>query len=203
MEKKSSPFLPDLMLGSLVGLCPVIVVSGNFASGVIVALGILFCTLVMSLLMPALRSLFPERLRAPLAFGLAAAFTALYAVLAEAYSPLLSSLAGIFIPLTLVNCIVLATLRRGIRTEEATTRGVILKSFMFFSLLILVSAFREIAGAGRITLPMPGTEAHILTLFSLPPLRLLTAPAGGFILIGCLAALYRFVQRRLLGRRIS
>jgi electron transport complex protein RnfE len=179
-----------------------VAVTGNFAAGSLVALGILFCTLAMSLLLPLLRRFLPERLRAPVAFSLAAGNTALYAVCASAYSPLIASMAGIFIPLIAVNCVVLVVLRRGIRAEEGPRPWVIRSSLVFFASAILISFFREIVGAGRLTLPLPGGSPGALILFASAPLPILTSPAGGFILLGCLAFLYRFVQHRFLGRRM-
>jgi electron transport complex protein RnfE len=202
MDKENEAFLPNPILGSLIGLCPVIVVTGNFASGSIVALGILLSTLALGALMPALRSLFAERLRAPMAFGLAGVFAALYSIGVEAYSPLLFSITGVFLPLIAVNCIVLATLRRGIRNEGSLAPWMMKSAFLYFVTMIAISAFREIVGAGRLTLPLPGELAQSILLFGSPPLRLLTAPAGGFILLGCLAALYRVVQRSLRRKRI-
>jgi electron transport complex protein RnfE len=201
MDRKENAFLPNPVIGSLIGLCPIVVVSGNFASGVMVALGILLSMLALGALLPAIRGLFPERLRAPLAFALAAVFSAAYGLAAEAYSPLLSTLTGIFIPLTVVNCLILTTLRRGIRDTESIAAWVLPTAFLYFLTVVLLSAFREALGSGRLTLPTPGELPMTLAIFDTAPLRILTSPAGGFILLGCFAAIYRMILRKQ-GRRI-
>lgn len=201
MDRKTSSFLPNPVMGSLIGLCPIIVVTGNFAAGTLMAIGVLVSMLVLGATLPTLRSLFPERLRAPVAFALAASLSAGYALAAEAYSPSLASLVGIFIPLTIVNCLVLTTLRRGIREEEPFTAWVLPSAFLYFATVIVISAIREVLGLGRLTLPVPGEVPMTLVLFHFAPMRLLAAPAGGFILLGCLAGLYRVVLRKE-GRRI-
>ena len=152
-------------------------------------------------LLPTIRRFFPERLRAPLSFAIASALAALFYVGVVAYSSLLASLVGIFLPLIAVNCAVLTTLRRGLRNEENIASWTLPSAVLLFLMIILISAFREVAGAGRITLPLPGTKVQSILLFSSPPLRILVAPAGGFMLLGFLACLYRFVQSKL-GRRI-
>ena len=201
MERKNAPFLPDPVTGSLIGLCPIIVVTGNFGAGVMMAVGVLVSMLVLGATLPTLRSLFPERLRAPVAFALAASLSAGYALAAEAYSPSLASLVGIFIPLTIVNCLVLTTLRRGIRGDEPFSAWLLPSSFIYFGVIVAISALREAIGLGRLTLPVPGEVPMTLVFFDAPPLRLLAAPAGGFVLLGCLAGLYRIVLRKG-GRRI-
>lgn len=201
MERKDARFLPNPVIGSLVGLCPIIVVTGNFASGTIVALGILISMLVLGVMLPTLRSLFPERLRAPAALAIAACLSAGYSLVAEAYSPALSSLVGIFIPLTIVNCLVLTTIKRGIRAEEPFSAWVLPNSFLYFITVVLIAAVREILGLGRLTLPLPGDVPRTIIFMESAPLRLFSAPAGGFILLGCLAGLYRVLLRKS-GRRI-
>lgn len=59
MERKNAPFLPDPVTGSLIGLCPIIVVTGNFGAGVMIATGVLVSMLVLGATLPALRNLFP------------------------------------------------------------------------------------------------------------------------------------------------
>lgn len=201
MAEEREGFIPNPVLEGLIGLCPIIVTSGNFAAGTIVALGIFFSMLCLGAILPALRGLFAERLRAPLAFALAAVLAAGWALVAEAWSPPLASLTGIFIPLTLVNCLVLASLRRGVRNEDSFASWLLPTAGFYFLTVVLISAFREGLGAGRLTLPLPGPEVTSLMFFPAPPLRLLTAPAGGFILLGLLAALYRGLQKKT-GRRI-
>lgn len=201
MSDTREGFVPNPILEGLIGLCPIIVVSGNFASGTIVALGIFLSMICLGAVLPALRGLFAERLRAPLAFALAAVLAAAWSLAAEAWSPALASLTGIFIPLTLVNCLVLATMRRGVRNEDSYTAWVLPAAAIYFLTVVVISAFREGLGAGRLTLPLPGPGITSVIFFESPPLRLLTAPTGGFLLLGLLAALYRSIQRKL-GRRI-
>lgn len=202
MDKSSNRFLPDPLIGSLVGLCPVVFVTANFGAGLIVAFGILFSIGGIALFLPALRSLFPERLRPPLAFGLSASIVAIYGLLASFYAPALASLAGIFIPLTLVNCIVLLVLRNGVRGEGAGGAPLLVMSLRYFAAVVFLAALREVLGAGSLTLPLPGDAERTIAVFPVAPLAIMASPAGGFMLLGLLAALYRLVERRLFSRRI-
>jgi electron transport complex protein RnfE len=201
MEKEKSPFLPDPLLGCLLGLCPAIAVSGNFATGSVIGLGLLLSMVSLGLLMPLVRRFSPERLWAPLAFALAASFSAFYSVLVGAYSPLLASLTGLFLPLIAVNCLVLSTLRKTIRRDEGLWTWLLPSALIYFVSLLLISAFREILGAGRLTLPMPAGFENTVGIFPEAPLRLLAAPAGGFILLGFLVLIGRVILDRK-GKRI-
>jgi electron transport complex protein RnfE len=201
MDRNDRPFLPNPILGSMMGLCPVIAVTGNFASGSVIAVGMLLSMLSLGALLPAVRGLLPERLRAPMALALAAMITALYSLGVAAYSPTIWSLTGIFLPLLLVNCLNLATLRRGIHDDESFSQWVFPAAMLYFATVLLLAAFREIAGAGRLTLPLPGDSPQTLRIFDAAPFRTLTAPMGGFILLGLLAFGYRVVLRKQ-GKRI-
>lgn len=202
MEKKQDSFLPSPLFGSLLGLCPAIVACGNFASGTAVALGLLLSMLLLGILMPLVRRVFPERLWAALAFALAASLAALYSLLVEAYSPLLFSMSGIFLPLIAVNCLILGTLRKSIRMDGNLWPWLLSSAWLYFFSLVSLAAFREAFGAGRLSLPLPaGIGNNTIILFQEAPMRLLASPAGGFILLGFLTCLYRAIQE-LRGRRI-
>lgn len=201
MEKEQAPFLPDPLLGCLLGLCPAIAVSGNFASGSTIGLGLLVSMVFLGLIIPFIRRFFPERLWAAMAFALAAIIAALYSALVEAYSPLLATVTGLFLPLIAVNCLVLSTLRKAIRKDEGLWNWLLPSSLLYFVSLLLISALREILGSGSLTLPLPPGFANTVAIFPEAPLRLLSTPAGGFILLGFLV----FTERLILdhqGRRI-
>jgi len=201
MEARREPFTPDPLLGALIGLCPVVAASDSLADGVILGLGAALSALVLGLSLPSLKSLMPARLRSPMAFALAAGLAALYGLAAEAYSPLLAKGLGIYLPLVAVNCLVLASLRRGLRPGEDSALGLAATVFLYFLVSVLVAGLREVLGAGSLTLPTPGLSPRSLVILESPPLRLLVAPAGGFMVLGCLAAAYRLVQR-VRGRRL-
>lgn len=202
MMSENRPFLPNPLLGSLIGLCPIIVISSNFATGVALGLGLFLSMVILGAVLPAIRRFFPERLRAPLSFALAATLAALYYVAIEAYSPIIASLSGVFLPLIAVNCLMLTTLRHGIRSNESLIPWVLPSALVYFVTILFISAFREIAGCGSLTLPLPGILARSIPIFSVPPLRLFAAPSGGFIFLGFLVALYRAILR-FQGRRIG
>lgn len=201
MQARREPFTPDPLLGALIGLCPVVAASDSLADGVVLGLGAVLSALVLGLSLPSLKSLLPARLRAPIALALAAGLAALYGLAAEAYSPLVARGLGVYLPLVAVNCLVLASLRRGLKPGEDTALGLAATAFLYLLVVVLIAGLREVLGAGRLTLPTPGLSPESIVLLESPPLRLLVAPAGGFMILGCLAAGYRLAQRAR-GRRL-
>lgn len=200
MEARRDAFIPDPVLGGLLGLCPLVAAADTLADGVILGLGASLSAAILGAGLPAFREFIPDRLRAPLALGLAAFLAALFGLAAEAYSPALAAGLGLYLPLIAVNCVTLAALRRGIRSEELKP-GLLRSSLSYLLAAVLISALREAVGLGRLTLPTPGPSPYTLVFFDEAPFRLLAAPAGGFLILGCLAAAYRFALRAL-GRRL-
>jgi electron transport complex protein RnfE len=200
MDEKREPFVPNPVVGGLLGLCPLVAAADSFADGAVIGLGAALSALALGALLPLLRGILPQRLRSPVAFVLAASFAALYSVGVEAYSPSLASGLGLYLPLTAVNCIVIATLRHSLREDGKTFPWLLGTASGYLLVALLLSGLREFLGTGSLTLPSPGSPSALVFSQS-PPLRILVAPAGGFMLLGCFAAIYRFVLR-IRGRRI-
>jgi Na+-translocating ferredoxin:NAD+ oxidoreductase subunit E len=200
MDERLKPFVPNPVMGGLLGLCPLVAAADSFADGAVIGLGAALSALALGALLPLLRGVLPQRLRSPVAFILAASLAALYSVGVEAYSPALASGLGLYLPLTAVNCIIIATLRHSLRDEGSPFPWLLPTAAGYLLVALILSGLREFLGAGTLTLPSPGSPSAI-AFTQAPPLRLLVAPAGGFMLLGCFAALYRFVLR-IKGRRI-
>lgn len=200
MEKQRDPFVPNPIAGGLLGLCPLVAAADSLADGVAVGLGAALSALALGALVPLIKRSLPRRLRSPVAFVVAASVAALYSLGVEAYSPILASGLGLFLPLTAVNCIVIASLRHSLRDEGSPFPWLLPTAAGYLLVAVLLAALREALGMGCLSLPSPGSP-EVLAFAERPPLRLLVSPAGGFILLGCFAALYRFLLR-ISGRRI-
>ena len=171
----------------VLGLCPTLAVTTSLENALGMGLAATFVLVCSNALVSALRKVIPGAVHIPCYIVIIATFVTAIDLLMQAYLPDLSASLGIFIPLIVVNCIILG------RAEAfACKNGVIdsiadgLGSGIGFTLaLALVASVREIAGAGTLTvwgdIAVKGINPGPVTLALLP--------AGGFIVLGLLLAL--------------
>ena len=171
----------------VVGLCPTLAVTTSLENALGMGLAATFVLICSNGLVSSLRKVVPAAVHIPCYIVIIATFVTAVDLLMQAYLPDLSASLGIFIPLIVVNCIILG------RAEAfASKNGGIdsladgLGSGIGFTLaLALVASVREIVGAGSLTvwgdLAFRGLNPGPVTLAILP--------AGGFIALGLLLAL--------------
>lgn len=171
----------------VLGLCPTLAVTTSLENALGMGLAATFVLVCSNALVSALRKLIPAAVHIPCYIVIIATFVTAIDLLMKAYLPDLSASLGIFIPLIVVNCIILG------RAEAfASKNGVIdsiadgLGSGIGFTLsLALLASVREIVGAG--TLTVWGDIA--IKGINPGPVTLAILPAGGFIALGLLLAL--------------
>lgn len=178
------------------GMCPslAITTSVNNALGMGVAFtGVL---LASNMAISALRKVIPESIRIPCYIVIIAAFVTLTEMLMQAYLPELFESLGIFIPLIVVNCIILG------RAEAFASKNTILPSFMdglgmgvgYTLALTIVSTFREVLGAGTFM-------GHVVFADATYSALIMILPPGGFITLGCILAFLNLMQNRKVTKR--
>ncbi len=199
-ETKREPFVPNVVTGGLLGLCPLVAAANTFADGAAIGLGVALSVLALGYSLAAFKNYIPQRLRYPLVFVLEAVFAALYTVGIRAYSPVMASALDIYLPLLASNCVLSTSLYRALGSGKAAAASIPASALGYLAAALVLSALREALGLGTLSLPLPGSPL-VLRYCEMPPMRLLAAPAGGFMLLGAFAALYRLLLR-LAGRRI-
>jgi len=191
-------------LVQLLGLCPLLAVSNSAVNGLGLGLATLLVLIVSSLLVSALRHTWRPEIRIP-AFVLiiASTVTAIDLVM-QAWLHELSRTLGIFVPLIVTNCTILA------RAEAFASRQPVGASLIdalaqgagFAAVLIVLGAGREILGQGTLLAGADmlfGEGAAGWTLQLLPfdqGLLLAVLPPGAFIGLGLLVALYQHLNRK-------
>jgi len=143
------------------------------------------CVLVGSnTVISLLRNVIPDKVRIPCYITLIAGFVTIVQMLISAYSPALKDALGIFLPLIVVNCIILG------RAEMFANKNKVLPSILdalgmgagFTATLLVMGIIRELLGAGSIFgLPITAGFMDPIIIFLLPP--------GGFFVFGMLIAL--------------
>ena len=167
----------------VLGTCPTLAVTTGVKSALgmgIAATAVLVCSnSVISLL----RKLIPNRVRIPAYITVIAAFVTIVQMIVKAYAPSLDRSLGVYLPLIVVNCIILG------RAEMFASKHPVLPSMLdglgmgigFTAALFLMGSIREILGAGSwLGFPIPFFDSHPVLIFILPP--------GGFFVFGMLMA---------------
>jgi electron transport complex protein RnfE len=176
----------------LIGLCSAIAVSTEVANGIGMGLAIMFVLLMSELIISLFRKNIPASIRIPVFIVIAATFTTVVDYTLKAWFPDLSKSLGIFIPLIVVQCIIMG------RLEAFASKNPVHESFLdalgmglgYTWVLIGISAVRELFGSGTLLgyQIFPDTFEPIL-FFILPP--------GGFFVFALFISLNAFLKARL------
>lgn len=181
------------VLIQLLGMCPTLATSTSLINAVGMGLSATFVLVCSNVLISLLRKIIPQKIRIAAYIVIIAGFVTLVDMLLEAYFNSIYNALGVFIPLIVVNCIILA------RAESFASKNKVLPSFfdglamgLGFTLAIsILGAVREILGSGTIL----GFE-----LFAgVAPVSLFALPAGGFLGLGFLIALVQHLSNRKKG----
>lgn len=176
------------------GLCPALAVSttvnnalGMSAATVVVLIG---SNIVISLL----RKHIPDEIHIPAYIVIIATFVTLVDMSMQAYLPALSKSLGIFIPLIVVNCIILgrAEAFASKNTVGASVLDAVAMGLGFTVGLTAIALVREVLGAGTITIFPDGGVISIPGLVDKPAL-VFAFPAGALIVVGFLQAFFRWI----------
>ncbi|MBQ3038081.1 MAG: electron transport complex subunit E [Clostridia bacterium] len=178
----------------LLGMCPTLAVTTSIKNGIGMGLSATAVLIASNVLISLLRKVIPDKVRIAAYIVIIATFVTIVDMILNAYMQTLAAQLGIFIPLIVVNCIILA------RAEAFASKNTVGKSALdglgmglgFTAALTLISAVREFLGAG--TLLGVRIYGEVLT----PPSIMTMAP-GGFIVLGVLVALINYITRRKAG----
>ena len=174
----------------LLGMCPALAVTTSVDNGLGMGVAFSVVLLASNIVISAMRSIIPNSVRIPAYIVIVATFVTMIDLLMHAFTPALYTALGIFIPLIVVNCIILG------RAEAFSGKNPVLPSIMdalgmgvgFTLALVLVSAFREVLGAGTFF-------GQTILPENLPAIMMILPP-GGFITLGCLLALLNKIQKK-------
>ena len=136
----------------ILGMCPTLAVTSSLVNGAGMGLSTMAVLVLYNMVISMLRNIIPNGVRVPAFIVIVASFVTILQFLLEAYLPSLNSALGIYIPLIVVNCIILG------RAESYASKNPVLPSIFdglgmglgFTIALSLLGGFREILGAGTI-----------------------------------------------------
>ncbi len=170
----------------MIGMCPVLAVTTAALNGVFMGLATTFVLVFSNIFISLLKNVIPDRVRIPCYIAIIATFVTIVDLVMNAYFPEMHKILGIFIPLIVVNCIILG------RAEAFASKNSVIPSAMdgigmglgFTFALILIGSIRELLGFGTIFgfAVMPEIIPHA-TIFILPP--------GAFLTLAFLLAIFK------------
>ncbi|MFC1490434.1 electron transport complex subunit RsxE [Candidatus Latescibacterota bacterium] len=174
------------------GLCPTLAVTKYVEHGVGMGVAATLVLVCSNFIISLVRDFVPKKIRIPIFIVIIATFVTIIEMLMQAYKPELHQSLGIFVPLIVVNCIILG------RAEAFASRNKVFYSVLdglgmgigFTLSLVLISGVREILGAGSFY------GMYILpNAFCGNPVRLMAAAPGAFLTLGYLLAFFNWIGK--------
>ena len=173
----------------VLGMCPTLAVTSSAINGVGMGLSTTVVLIGSNMVISMLRKIIPAKVRIPAFIVVIATFVTIIDLLLQGFIPSLYSSLGLFIPLIVVNCIVLG------RAEAYASKNPVLPSMLdglgmglgFTAALLILGSIREILGAGQIfgITILPTAIYQPITIFLLAP--------GAFIALGVMLAVYNYI----------
>lgn len=188
---KNGIFTENPTFRLVLGMCPTLAVTTSLSNALGMGLAATFVLTCSNAIISALKNFIPGKVRIPAFIVVVAAFVTIVQLLIKAYLPALDRSLGIFIPLIVVNCIILA------RAEAFASKNPVGASVLdglsmglgFTLALSILSVIRELLGAGSIMgVPLFGAEFE-------PALIMIMAP-GGFLTLGLVLALIQYITAK-------
>ncbi len=179
----------------VLGLCPALATSGSVESGLGMGAAATFVLICSNVIISMIRKAVPKKIRIPIYIVVIATFVTIVDLAMAGFLPALHKTLGIFVPLIVVNCIILG------RAEAFAGRNSVGRSFLdglgmgagFTLALVLVGTVREILGNGTFMgVPVMGT--------SFEPVLLMVLPPGAFLSIGFFLGFFNWLERKRAGR---
>lgn len=172
------------VLRLVLGTCPTLAVSTSVESALGMGLAATVVLVCSNIVISALRKVIPSKVRIPAYIVIIAGFVTLVQMLVKAFLPQIDEMLGVYLPLIVVNCIILG------RAEAFASKNSVLYSAVdglgmgvgFAAALLLMGGIRELLGAGSIAGFTVFPEA-------IPPMTIFVLAPGGFFVFGILIAL--------------
>lgn len=187
------------VLVQLLGMCSVLAITTTLFNGIGMGISVLIILTCSNIVISMLRKIIPSKIRIAAFVVVIAGFVTMVDLLLQAFLPDLSESLGVFIPLIVVNCIILG------RAEAFSYKNGVLASAIdgvaqgigYTIVLIVMCVLREFFGNGTFGAGILGQAgAGIRFIPAEYTALLIVLPFGGFITLGCLIAAMQWVMKR-------
>ena len=183
----------------MLGMCPTLAVTSTAMNGLGMGLSTTVVLILSNILISLLRKVIPDKVRIPAFIVIVASFVTIVQLTLQAYIPFLYSALGVYIPLIVVNCIILG------RAESYASKNPVIPSIFdgvgmglgFTCGLTLIGIFRELLGAGQIfgaqVLPLADAAAGKA---GFTPITIFVLAPGAFFVLSMLVAVMNILRKR-------
>lgn len=176
--------LENPVLRLVLGTCPTLATSTSVESAIGMGLAATVVLVCSNIVISALRKVIPSKVRIPAYVVIIAGFVSIVQMLVKAFLPQIDEMLGVYLPLIVVNCIILG------RAEAFASKNTVLYSAVdglgmgvgFTAALLLMGGIRELIGAGSIA-------GFTILPEAIPPMTIFVLAPGGFFVFGILIAL--------------
>lgn len=183
----------------LLGMCSTLAITTSLFNGLGMGLAVTVILTCSNILISALRNFIPSQIRIAAYITIIAGFVTVVDLLLQAFIPALSASLGVFIPLIVVNCIILG------RAEAFASKNSVLASavdgltqgFGYTVALVIVCVIRELLGSGTFGGGLLNGGEGIRLISEAYPAMLMVMPVGGFLVLGCVIAGSQWLMKKL------
>ncbi len=176
------------LLVLLIGLCSSLGITTSIFNGIGMGFSMMFVLLMSELVISTFRKLIPDSIRLPIFIIIIAAFTTIVQLVLQAYVPSLYDALGVFLPLIVVNCIIMG------RVEAFASKNTVGDSILdalgmglgYTWVLVTISFIREFFGGGTL---MAGTALKVEIIPEAYRIGILNSAPGGFLVFGFIIAI--------------
>lgn len=191
------------VLVQLLGMCSVLAITTSLFNGIGMGLSVTLILICSNVLISALRKVIPSQIRIAAYIVIIAGFVTIVDLLLQAFLPALSESLGMFIPLIVVNCIILG------RAEAFASKNSVLESALdglfqgigYTVALVIMCVIRELLGSGTFgTGVLNGGEGIVIIPEGYPAMQMVM-PVGGFLTLGFVIAGFQWYMRRRQNKR--
>ncbi len=187
------------VLAQLLGLCSVLAITTSLFNGLGMGVSVTLILICSNVLISALRKVIPSQIRIAAYIVIIAGFVTIVDLLLQAFLPDLAENLGVFIPLIVVNCIILG------RAEAFASKNGVLASAVdglcqgigYTVALVIMCVIRELLGAGTFGGGLlNGGEGYVIIPEGYPAMQMVM-PVGGFLTLGFVIAMFQWLTTRM------
>ena len=191
-----------------IGLCATMAITTSLFNGIGMGLSVLIILTCCNVVVSAIRKIIPGQVRLAIFVVVIAGFVTIVDLLLQAFIPALSSALGVFIPLIVVNCIIIGRAEAFSSKENVflSFRDGVFQGLGYIWVLVAMCVFRELLGSGTFGggllngansfITMDGTGAGIRIFAEDYGMSALILPFGGFLTLGLLMAIMQYALRK-------
>ena len=187
------------VLVQVLGMCSTMAITTSFFNGRGMGVAVLVILTLSNMIIAAMRKIIPDKIRIAMFIVVIAGFVTMVDLMIQAFVPALASSLGVFIPLIVVNCIILG------RAEAFSYKNGVVASFWdgifqgigYTVVLMIMCIVREFLGKGAFGGGILGVDGKGIQIFPADfGVGMLTLPVGGFMVLACLIALMQWALAR-------